>query len=87
MTLQQLNTKLSANLRTYIRVLDHIDTGDLYKSIKFNCTYDTQLNIKLKSMSYIVYLDEGEFIYDFFKLDSTKKLINQFLTYQLDLDF
>lgn len=80
MTLSELNNKLKNALKKYIRERDHIITGHLLNSIKFNSTYkDFDLQISFKSKFYIVYLEDGEFIDDFFSLTSTRDILEEFI--------
>lgn len=83
MTIQQLNIKLSGALRKRIRELDHILTGDMYKSIEFICSDNGKLVIKFKSRYYIKFLDEGDFISEFVALSSTRDIIKQYIREKL----
>jgi hypothetical protein len=87
MTVAQLNSKLTSSLKKFIKNEKFVDSGDLYKSIKFNCTYTNELNIKLNSKEYIQYLDNGDLLNNFFNLESTKNLVAEFLVSQIDLEF
>lgn len=86
MTITQLNSKLTSSLKKYIKSKNFVDTGALYKSVRFKCTYTNQLNIKLNSLEYIQYIDNGELVNDFFNLDSTKEIVGEFLVSQLELE-
>lgn len=83
MTIQQLNIKLSGALRKRIRELDHILTGDMYKSIEFKCSDNGKLVIKFKSIYYIKFLDEGDFISEFVALQSTRDIIKEYIREKL----
>ncbi len=87
MTITQLNSKLTSSLKKFIKNEKFVDSGDLYKSIKFNCTYTNELNIKLNSKEYIQYLDNGDLLNNFFALESTTNLIGEFLVSQIELEF
>jgi hypothetical protein len=80
MTLSELNNKLKNALKKYIRERDHVITGHLLNSIKFNSTYkDFDLKISFKSKFYIVYLEDGEFTDDFFNLQTTRDILEEFI--------
>lgn len=80
MTIQKLNKDLDKALRDYIRKRNHILTGALYKSVLFNCTFNNgDLRLKFSSMYYIKFLEYGEFVNDFYNLDSTNQIIRDFL--------
>ena len=84
MTIQQLNNNLEKNLKSYIKKEELISSGKLYNSIKFKCTYkDFDLKIKLDAKEYIKYVDRGDVLNYFFKLDSTKEIIQQFYASKL----
>jgi len=84
MTIQQLNNKLTALLKKYIKASNHVDSGNLYNSIEFNCSFNQELKISFKTAEYIKYLDDGEFLNGFFALEETKKLIGEFITSSLE---
>jgi hypothetical protein len=86
MTITELNAKLTQNLKSYIKTQHHNETGHLYNSIKFKCTFDNnQFQVKFDSYEYILYLEHGEFIQDFFKLDSTLKLLSDFIAINITI--
>tara|TARA_R110000851_G_scaffold46303_2_gene112654 strand:- start:383 stop:670 length:288 start_codon:yes stop_codon:yes gene_type:complete len=69
---QELNTAL----REYTVALNHIVTGAMHDSISFVINESEEsFNVSLTSTDYIVYLDEGGFITNFFDLPSTQKII------------
>lgn len=69
MTIEELNNKLTLYLKEYIKKNQHIDTGLLYRTVKFNCTYvKFNFEIKLVTQDYIVFLDEGTFLDSFYSL-------------------
>lgn len=85
MTINQLNNKLTSNLKSFIKKEKLVDTGNLYRSVKFGCGYkDFDLTIKLKSSDYVKYLEEGTFLPKFFELESTKEIIKEFYTSQIE---
>lgn len=81
MTLKDFNTQMDNALKRYIKALDHIDTGYMIRTVKFNSTnLNGVLQIKFKATDYMRYLDKGGFIDSFFELESTKKIIGQYYT-------
>lgn len=86
MTKQELETKLTKNLKDFIKKRKHYETGKLYNSIKVDVK-DTGDNVMLSfnAMEYIKYLDDGDFMRDFMKLDSTKKAINEYIGTKIQL--
>jgi len=83
MTISQLNTQLTQALKNYIKSSGHNETGALYGSIRFTCTDNNGLKINFKTMNYIQYLDDGEFINSFFGLSSTNDIISEYLVSKL----
>ena len=80
MTLSVLNQQLSNALRVYIMKQKHIRTGNLYRSIMFDCQMvNGELNIQFDSMFYIKYLEYGQFVPDFFNLQTTNQIVTQFV--------
>lgn len=88
MTLQELNETLTKILKQFIKDREHIDTGAMYKSIKFKCTYSSEAGIRIKFSSkyYIKYLEEGTFVSDFFALPVVNDTIATFLAFQIEQD-
>jgi hypothetical protein len=79
MTIQQLNKKLTTELKVFIKKEDLYKTGKLYKSIKFNCIYkNLDLDIKLDAKEYIQYVEKGDLLQKFFALDKTKEILQEF---------
>lgn len=86
MTIQKLNKELSMLLKDFIESEDHIDTGALYRSIKFNCSFDgKELDMTFSSEEYIVYLEEGKFVDRFFELPEVLDAIGDFYVENIDL--
>lgn len=81
MTIEELNKELRDLLKDFIQKEDHIDTGALYRSIKFTCNVDRKgdLVIKFTSEEYIVYLEKGEFVDRFFDLPEVLDVIGDFM--------
>ena len=80
MSITELNKSLDKALRAYIKKRNHILTGALYKSVLFNCAFiDGELKLKFSSMYYIKFLEHGDFVNDFYNLDSTNSIIADFL--------
>lgn len=84
MTIQQFNKEMSDSLRRYIKKRKHILTGALYKSVLFDCTFNDTLTLKFNSMYYIKFLEYGDFVNDFYNLDSTNNIITEFILSQLE---
>jgi hypothetical protein len=86
MKVEKLNKELNRLLKKFIKDNDHIDTGALYKSIDFDCTWDgIDLDIRFGSEYYIVFLEQGDFINDFFELTDVLSLIGDFYVENLDI--
>jgi hypothetical protein len=80
MTLQQLNSKLTIAMKGFIRQRKHIVTGHLLNSIKFRSTFiQEELKITFNSKDYIVYLEDGKFVSNFFNLNTTENIIEEFI--------
>jgi len=80
MSITQLNKELDKALRAYIRKRNHILTGALYKSVLFNCSFiNGELKLKFSSMYYIKFLEHGDFVNDFYNLETTNDIIRDFL--------
>lgn len=79
MTISQLNTSLADALKVYLRASKHNDTGKLYNSIKFNCTIDKGIDINLDAMEYIQYLDDGQFLEDFYNSKIVEDILSEFV--------
>ena len=86
MTIQEFNTQMTQELKSFIKSEGYVSSGKLEKSIKFKCTFnDNQLDIKLDAMEYINYLDNGNFLNKFFEKDSVSELIADVYSSNLDL--
>ncbi len=86
MTIQKLNKELSRLLKDFIESEDHIDTGALYRSIKFDCSFDgKELDMTFSSEDYIVYLEQGDFVNRFFDLPEVLDVIGDFYVENIDL--
>lgn len=80
MSITQLNKELDKALRAYIRKRNHILTGALYKSVLFNCSFiNGELKLKFSSRYYIKFLEHGDFVNDFYNLETTNDIIRDFL--------
>jgi hypothetical protein len=88
MTINELNSKLNIALKNYIKTSKHYSSGKLFNSIKFKCTNNktTGLQIKLSAMEYINYLDDGDFMTDFFALENVISIITEFLSRDIELN-
>lgn len=80
MTIQELNVNLTDELKGFIRERDHIISGDLLNSIRFKCSYyKGVLRLKFDAMFYIKYLEDGEFVGEFFERSNTRTYIRDFI--------
>jgi len=80
MTIYQLNKVLRDLLKKFIMDSDHIDTGALYRSIVFTCrATEDGLQINFNSEYYIKYLEDGDFVNKFLKLDSVSDAIGDYI--------
>ena len=86
MNMRQLRRELQRLLRKYI-MDNHYDTGDLWRSIKFDIKFDKNSvpDIKLTANKYLVYLDKGDFIDNFFHLPRVKAVIGNMVTEDIEL--
>ena len=80
MTIQELNSSLTTQLKSYIREQGYVDSGALVKSIKFKCREKANggIDVKLNAQDYIQYLDNGKFLQDFFAQQNTIDIIAQY---------
>ncbi len=82
-TLNDLNIEMATELRNFIVLNQHIDTGDMYRSVVFKCVDPkgdgTSLKLKFSSKFYIRYLQYGDFIKRFFKIPEVKALTNNYI--------
>lgn len=87
MTLGEFNSRSTALMKAFIRERKHVRTGHLLNSIKFKSTFrNGELDVKYNSKFYIVYLEDGDFQYDFFKLPSYRNLYKEFIVSQVQLE-
>lgn len=78
-SISELNKELAVALKDWIVENEHIDTGDMFRSVKFNCIdSDNGVKVKLSSKHYIKYLQDGKFISDFFKSKEFKTLVSSY---------
>jgi hypothetical protein len=85
MTVADLNNDLTQAFKRFIQISNHKKTGRLYNSIKFTCTnVDHVLQIKFKAMEYVQYLEDGDFIDEFFDLNSTLTIIANFIASDME---
>lgn len=86
MTLSELNSSLTKDLKAYIKIRGYVDSGNLLKSVKFKCSFkDSSLKIKLNAADYIVYLEDGELLNNFYELESTRDTVAEFVASNIDL--
>ena len=79
MTIEKLNSSLTSLLKSYIKKMGYVDSGKLLNSIDFNCVDNKSgFQVNLNAEDYILYLEKGELLNNFFELQSTIDLITQF---------
>lgn len=67
MTNKELENKLELALQGVLKSRKHIESGDLYNSIKFTVTDTVDgPKVELTANDYIKYLDKGKLLSDFF---------------------
>lgn len=76
MTQPQVEAKLTANLKKYLKSEGHVESGKLLKSLKIE---GSAAGFKVVGLEYVQYLDDGEFLNNFFSLPSTNKLIEEYI--------
>jgi len=86
MTIAELNDKLTKMMKQFIAQNNHIDTGRMYKTTEFKCSYDEFDGFKIKYTApyYIQYLDNGEFTNNFLNLPAVNDLISTFVAYKIE---
>lgn len=83
MTTNELENKLTNELKTYLKQQGYVDSGKLVASIKFTVkdSPSTGLEIDLDANDYIKYLDKGQLLDKFF---AQSKIIDLVITYGSD---
>jgi len=75
--LSKYNSILDQALRDFITERDHIDTGAMYASVRFDISsQQNTFNITLEAEHYIEYLDNYQFLNDFYELSSTQLILD-----------
>lgn len=65
-------------LRDYITLLDHIDTGALINTLFFTISKTGDgYNMSLEANDYILWLDDNEFLDNFYELPSTIDILER----------
>jgi hypothetical protein len=86
MTTKELENKLELALKSKLKKEGYVKSGSLLKSISFKVTFtNNKLSIKLNANDYIEFLDEGNFIKDFYNSAEIIELSQIFLTVNLQL--
>lgn len=78
MTIQQLNSKLTDALIRFLNKQGHNATGTLERSIDFSSELDSNdnlTNVNFNAKEYIQFLDDGEFLDDFFSTKEFKDIM------------
>jgi len=84
-TIPQLNNELKTALKKYILERKHIRTGALYKSVGFECNENNgELTINYTAKFYIQYLENREFVNDFFQLNSTNNILSGYVVSMIE---
>ena len=83
MTTNELANRLTSELKAYLKQRGYIDSGKLFNSIKFTVT-DNPFDIKLDAEPYIVYLDNGKLLDNFFNQAKISELFAQYLVEKID---
>lgn len=79
MNTQELSTLLTSELKSYIKKKGYVSSGKLYKSIDFNVMeVNKKLDIKLNSQDYILYLEDGNLLQNFFNQKKVLELIAKY---------
>jgi hypothetical protein len=78
MTISQLNIELERSLKKFIKDRKHIITGNLYRSVKFACVDNGDLNVHFSSLFYIQYLEHREFINTYFKSQEFNDIVAKY---------
>lgn len=77
MTDAKLKSELDALLRADLKKRGHVESGSLYKSINFIVVGNS---IALEANDYIQYLDDGTFLYTFFKSNAFLTVIGNYVS-------
>lgn len=86
MKIGDLNNKLDSYMKDYIRNEGYVDSGMLLKSIKFKSVEENnELIIKFDAEDYIQYLNDGNFINDFFSQNKVLELITEYRAEMIDI--
>ena len=81
MTIQDLSNRMTIALKEYISSSKHNKTGEMLNSIQV--TANDAFDFNINSVDYILYLDNGDFLPNFFQLDSTISIMEEYYTYDL----
>jgi hypothetical protein len=86
MTIQECNTQMTQELKSFIKSEGYVSSGKLINSIKFKSTFiNNELKIKFDAMEYINYLDDGNLVSKFFDQQNVIDLIQSVYTDNLEL--
>lgn len=67
-------------MRSHIANSGHNKSGKLSQSISFNVTFkNDKLDLGLKAKEYLLYLDDGKFVQDFFEKREVLDLLAEFI--------
>jgi len=87
MTLQELNTQLTSLLKSYIKSKGYVSSGKLVNSIQFTATDSNELDISFNAQNYILYLEKGKLMQNFFDSSDAIELITQYEISKIESKF
>ena len=76
-----INQELNKLMVEYLKITGHYKTGSLARSIMFNAriTDSGEIDLGFSAKEYILFLDDGKFVDNFFALPTTKALISNWI--------
>ena len=83
MTGNELASRLTRALKRYITDKDYIDTGRLLASVDFTVT-ENPFDIQLDSEDYIIYLEQGRLLENFFNTTDVENILDDYFGSKLD---
>lgn len=76
-----INQELNNLMKEYLKRTGHYKTGSLARSITFNAriTDSGDIDLGFRANEYILFLDDGKFVDNFFALPTTKAVISNWI--------
>lgn len=76
-----INKELNNLMVEYLKKTGHYKTGSLARSITFNAriTDSGEIDLGFRANEYILFLDDGKFVDNFFALPTTKSVISNWI--------